>query len=384
MRGVVRHRETEDTAFAVRRGPIDPWLLLLVAMLLLVGEVMVFDTTYFYAFERFNDPYHFVWKHQVALLLGCCGLMAAMRVPSTTYRRLTYPFLLVALIGLIAVFLPGLSHGRVHRWIHLGLFNFQPSEFAKGAVVLYLAHALTKKAGLITHFIRGVAPHLVVIGIVIALIAVEPDLGGAAFVGMTLFVLLFAAGARLRQLAVLTVCAVALLLCGIFAAGYRTDRLAVFLQRVEDPQGKGYQLNQSLLAFGAGGIHGVGLGEGRQKMFYLPEAHTDFAFAVLGEETGLWGTTGVLMLFMLLGLRGLRIAVRHPQRFGRLLACGCTFLLVGQAGLNMAVVLGMLPTKGLPLPFISYGGSALIMALIYVGMLLALSREIRQEPRVYV
>src|SRR5262245_53757685 len=169
----------------------------------------------------------------------------------------------------------------------------------------------------------------------------------------------------------------------IITSSDRSDRLDSFYNRASNKQGKSYQLNQSLLAFGAGGVKGVGLGESRQKMFYLPEAHTDFIFAVVGEETGLWGTAGILSLFALLGVRGLRVATRHPQPFGRLLAFGYTFLLVCQAGLNMAVVLGMLPTKGLPLPFISYGGSSLVMTLMYAGVLLSLSRDLPRENRVY-
>lgn len=372
-----------DSASAVRRGLIDSWLVLAVVMLLLVGEVMVFNTTYFYAFERFGTPYHFVWKHQIAIVLGSLGLVVAASVSSTVYRRLAYPALVLALLGLIVVLLPGVAHGRVQRWIHLGPLNFQPSELAKGAIVLYLARSLAKKAEQVTSFADGLLPHLLVGGVVILLIAVEPDLGGAVFVGMTLFALLFVAGAQVRHLAVVAACGLVLLVCGVLSASYRSDRFESFFRSSENRQGKGYQLNQSLLAFGAGGVNGVGLGESRQKMFYLPEAHTDFVFAVVGEETGLWGTGGLIALFTILGVRGMRVAVRHPHPFGRLLAFGCTFLLVCQAGLNMAVVLGILPTKGIPLPFVSYGGSSLVMALVYTGVLLSLSREIRAERNVY-
>jgi len=371
------------TALLEQRRPIDLWLLLAVALLLLVGEVMVFNTTYFYAFEHFGDPYRFVWKHQIALVLGSVGLIAATSVSSAVYRLLAYPVLALAFLGLLIVLVPGVAQGKVRRWIDLGPLNFQPSELAKGAIVLYLAHFLTKKANRITSFAFGLLPALLIVGTAVALILLEPDLGGAAFIGLTLFIFLFVAGARLHHLALLTAGGLVLLVCAIGTASYRSDRLDSFFNPAAHKQGKGYQLNQSLLAFGAGGIKGVGLGESRQKMFYLPEAHTDFIFAVVGEETGLWGTVSILSLFLLLGVRGLRIAVRHPHLFGRLLAFGYTFLLVSQAGLNMAVVLGMLPTKGLPLPFISYGGSSLVMALVYVGMLLSLSREIPKENRLY-
>jgi cell division protein FtsW len=373
---------SQSTA-VVTRGIIDAWLVLAVVLLVLIGEVMVFNTTYFYASEHFDDPYRFVWKHHVAIALGSCGLVVAMLLSSVTYRRLTYPLLGIALLSLFVVLLPGVSFGQVRRWIHLGPVNFQPSELAKGAVVLYLAHSLAKKAERMNSFVHGLLPHVIIVGVVVLLVALEPDLGGAAFISLTLFALLFVAGARSRHLVVLALCGLILLACGIATARYRSDRLGSFLNPSAHKQGKGYQLNQSLLAFGTGGLNGVGLGESRQKMFYLPEAHTDFIFAVVGEETGLWGVGVTLALFTLLGVRGLRIAVRHPLSFGRLLAFGITFLLVCQAGLNMAVVLGMLPTKGLPLPFISYGGSSLVMALVCTGVLLSLSREIRRENLSY-
>lgn len=378
-----RQMSSSIEASTLQYGPIDSWLLLAVVLLLLIGEVMVFSTSYFYAFERFSDPYRFFWKHQAAMILGALGLVAAMSVPSATYRRFAYPLLVLALLGLIIVFLPGVSHGKIHRWIHAGPINFQPSELAKGAAVLYLASSLAKKTERISDFIHGILPQLLIVGMIVLLIALEPDLGGAVSVSLVLFALLFVAGAQLRHLAALVACGAVLLICGTVTASYRLDRIVSFLHAAEHKQGHSYQLNQSLIAFGAGGANGVGLGESRQKMFYLPEAHTDFIFAVIGEETGLWGTGGILALFALLGVRGLRVALRHPHRFGRLLAFGCTFLLVCQAGLNMAVVLGLLPTKGLPLPFISYGGSSLVMALIYAGVLLSLSRESRRENQAY-
>lgn len=386
--GLQRHRilstaHVTTGAAVVQRGPLDSWLLLAIVLLLLIGEVMVFNTTYFYAFEHFGDPYRFVWKHQLALVLGGLGLGAATVLPSTTYRRFVYPGLALAFCGLLVVFVPGVTQGKVQRWISFGPLNFQPSELAKGAIVLYLAHSLAKKTGRIHGFFSALFPHLFVVGAVVMLVALEPDLGGAVLISLVLFAVLFVSGVRGRHLSVLAVAGLLLLVCGIASATYRVDRLWAFLNPTAHKQGDAYQLNQSLLAFGAGGIRGVGLGEGRQKMFYLPEAHTDFVFAVVGEETGLWGTASIVALFALLTVRGLRIAVRHPHPFGSLLAFGCTFLLVCQAGLNMAVVLGLLPTKGLPLPFISYGGSSLVMTMVYAGVLLSLSREGRRENQVY-
>ena len=375
--------EAEHPAKLIRRGPVDSWLLGVVVLLVLSGEIFVFNTTYFYAFDRFDDPYLFVRKHNLALLIGSLGCGLAIVLPSAVFRRFAYPMLFVAVLGLCVVLVPGVAQGKVQRWLPLGSLNFQPSEFAKGAVVLYLAYALTKKSDRIQSFLDGLLPPLLVVGIVAVLIALEPDLGGAVFVCLLLFALLFVAGARLRHLTLLAGGGLLCLSYGVLSADYRMTRWLAFFNQTEDLQGAGYQLHQSLLAFGAGGIYGVGLGESRQKMFYLPEAHTDFVFAVIGEETGLWGTTGILVLFGLLGARGIWIALHHPTRFGQLLAFGCTFLLVCQAGLNMAVAVGLLPTTGLPLPFVSYGGSAFVMILVYVGILLSLSREVQRRNMVH-
>ncbi len=367
------------TAQPLRRGSVDSWLLGAVLLLILSGELFVLNTTYFYAFDRFDDAYLFIRKHNVALVIGGLGCLVALILPSTVFRILAYPALIAAFVSLGLVLLPSFSHGNVQRWLSFGALNFQPSEFAKGAVVLYLAYALAKKANRIHSFMYGLLPPLLVVGCIGALIALAPDLGGAVFIGLLLVALLFVAGARSRHLVVLVFVGLLCLGYGVLSADYRTDRFLTFLNQSTDLQGKGYQLDQSRLAFGVGGVSGVGLGESRQKMFYLPEAHTDFIFAVIGEETGLWGTTGILLLFGLLGARGLRVASRHPTQFGRLLAFGCTFQIVCQAGINMAVVVGLLPITGLPLPFVSYGGSALVVTLFCTGILLCLSREVRRQ-----
>lgn len=371
------------TAEIIRRGPVDSWLLGAVLLLVVSGEILVFNTTYFYAFDRFDDAYLFVRKHNLALLIGGVCCLVAVGLSSPVYRRLAFPALSVAVVGLGLVLVPGFEHGTVRRWISLGGLNFQPSEFAKWATVVYLAYTLTRKADRLHSFASGVLPPLLVVGGMALLIGLEPDLGGAVYLGLLLVVVLFVAGAHLRHVAGLVSAGLVCVVYGVLSATYRTNRLSAFLNHSTDVQGAGYQLHQSLLAFGAGGLQGVGLGEGRQKLFYLPEAHTDFVFAVVGEEAGLWGTTGIVFLFGLLGARGLRVALCHPTEFGRLLAFGCTFLIVGQAGLNMAVAVGLLPTTGLPLPFVSYGGSALVMALISTGVLLGLSREVPQRNSVH-
>lgn len=370
-------------------GQYDPWILVSVVLLVILSIVMVLNTSYFYSSEHFASPYYLLGKHLVAVGIGTVSMGMAAFFPSSFYYRLVYPALGLALIFLAAVLLLP-SYGKVARWIHLGPVTFQPSELAKWAVVLYLARSLSQGSGLRAQGLRALSSKLLAlgplvpvltVGLAISLVGLEPDFGTAAFISLILLAMLLAAGTRWSHLAGLMLVGAIILVYEILVASYRIDRIDAFLNPWLYRQEKGFQLVQSFLAFGAGGITGVGLGAGQQKMFYLPEARTDFIFAVIGEELGLWGTSLVLFLFLLLGQRGLRIALRHSSPFGRLLAFGLTFLLVWQAGINMAVATGLLPTKGIPLPLVSYGGSAMIMAMTSAGVLLALSREVGQMSR---
>lgn len=360
----------------VARGG-DRWIILTVAMLVTVSIVMVFNTSYFFAGERFGDPLHVFKKHLVSIGLGVLVAFLASRVRSTTYERFAYPALAVVVLMLIAVLVPGVGivRGGARRWIGLGIVNLQPSEIAKVVAVLYLARSMVRKGPRLTTFSLGVLPHFIVIGLLAALVVVEPDFGTAVLLGVTLFAMLFAGGVRWRHLALPVLPIVPLAIYAISSSPYRLRRVMVFLDPWEHPRDAGFQLVQSFLAFGSGGLFGAGLGESKQKMFYLPEAHTDFIFSVIGEELGLIGALVIVGLFALLAIRGLRVALNHPTTFGQLVAFGTTTVLVLQAGINMAVVLGLLPTKGLALPFVSYGGSAMIGAMTAVGVLLALSRE---------
>jgi cell division protein FtsW len=283
----------------------------------------------------------------------------------------------VALLTLVLVLVPGLgvARGGARRWLHLGPLGLQPSEFAKLAAVLYLAASLTRKAGLLGSFRRGVLPHCLVVGLMGGLILLEPDFGTAALAAALLAVMLFAGGVPARLILAPLLMALPVAAYAVLREGYRVRRIFAFLNPELDPLGMNFQLKQSFIAFGSGGLWGRGLGESRQKMFYLPEAHTDFVFSVVGEELGLAGALLVLGLFAAVGVRGFRIALRHPDPFASLLAFGVTASLVLQAVVNVGVVLGCLPTKGLALPFLSYGGSAMIAALVQVGVLVALARE---------
>lgn len=362
---------------AVRGLIADPWLLVAVAGLLALGLVMVFNTSYFWGREHFGDPFHFFRKHVTSIGLGLVACFVTSRIPSATWRRIAYPLLVVSVVGLALVLVPGIGVVRngARRWVQLGPMAFQPTEIAKFAVVLYLAHSITKKGTRMREFGMGVIPHCVVIGLIAALCLLEPDFGTTAIVSGVLVLMLFAGGVRPIHLGLLGGPVVVGLAYEMVHAPYRMNRLIGFLHPEADPHGIGFQLMQSFIAFGSGGIWGVGLGESRQKMFYLPAAHTDFIFSVIGEELGLIGAILVLGLLGLLAARGFRIALRHPDPFGSLLAFGTTLLVVLQGTINVAVVLGCLPTKGLALPFVSYGGSAVLVALAEIGVLLALARE---------
>jgi cell division protein FtsW len=338
---------------------------------------MVFNISYFHGQERFGDALLFFRKHLLSIGLGVASALVASRLPSDVYRRAAYPVLGVVVAMLILVLIPGLgaSHGGARRWLHLGPLTVQPSELAKFALVLYLACSLVKKGERLTSFKYGVVPHCLVVGLVAGLVLLEPDFGTATLaVGLLVF-MLFVGGVPLRLIAVPALAVLPAAGWAVLTHGYRLRRVLAFMNPDRDPLGINFQLKQSFIAFGSGGVWGVGLGESRQKMFYLPEAHTDFIFSVIGEELGLAGALVVLALFGVVAARGLRIAIRHPEPFGRLLAFGVTLSLVLQGIVNMGVVLGCLPTKGLALPFLSYGGSAMIAVLGQTGVLLALARE---------
>jgi cell division protein FtsW len=372
-----RHAPRVARRVSVVSHGADRWIMLTVALLVGLSIVMVFNTSYFFAGERFGDPYYVFRKHLGSIVLGLGVCLTASRLRSATYERLAYPLLAVVAVALVAVLVPGVGivRGGARRWIGLGAINLQPSEFAKIAVVLYLARSIVRKGARIETFSVGILPHVIVVAVFAALVVVEPDFGTAALLAVLLLAMLFAGGVRAHHLVAPLLPALPLAAYAIHSSPYRLRRVMVFLDPWQHPRDAGFQLVQSFIAFGSGGTLGAGLGESKQKMFYLPEAHTDFIFSVIGEELGLVGALLVVALFAALAVRGFRIALRHPTQFGRLVAFGVTVLLVAQAGVNMAVVLGLLPTKGLALPFVSYGGSAMIGALTSVGVLLALSRE---------
>ena len=354
----------------------DISLFAVTVALLGLGLVMVWSASTALAKERHDNAYFFLIRQVIWCAVGLAAMVAAMRLD---YRKLRQPVVVYSVVGattvlLIAVlFAPTLN--ETHRWLRLGALSFQPSELAKLAVVLFLAYHLERKRDRVNEFLPSLFPALLLLGWFAFLVFIQPDLGTAATMVLVGAVMLFLAGVRLRYFAALSLPAMLFLYQAVMGAGYRRDRIEAFLNPNSDPRGSGYQIIQSLIAVGTGGVHGVGLMEGRQKLFYLPYPYSDFIYAVIGEELGLLGAGAVVLAFVFFMWRGLRTAWRAPDPFGTYLAAGLTLAIVLQAFINLSVVLGLLPAKGIPLPFISAGGSSLVLALVAVGLVLNVSQH---------
>ena len=351
---------------------MDPMLLLSTLALVGFGIVMVYSASFPVGTERMGDPYHFLKKQAVAAALGIGLLVFGARMNYRYWQPLALPLLIASIILLVLVFVPGLRQqiGGAYRWLKIYGFSFQPSELAKLALVIYLARSLTKKEGRMERFTVGFLPFVVVLAILFPLVLKQPDFGTGVLFVAVVFLMLFVAGTPFRFLGGALLASVPFLVYLAVKANYRWERIVTFLDPWKDSGGAGFQIIQSFLGFGAGKVFGVGLAEGKQKLFYLPEIHTDFIFAVIGEELGLVGVSVIIALFLVLVIRGFQSCFRAPDRFGTFLALGITVLIAIQTLLNMGVVMGLLPTKGSTLPFISYGGTSLMMNLMAVGILL--------------
>ncbi|MGD2124824.1 MAG: putative lipid II flippase FtsW [Desulfobacteraceae bacterium] len=352
------------------------YLLLIPTLLLLgFGLVAIYSASSFLAEHRMGDSYYFLKRQGVSCLLGLCFMIFAKNIPATVYRKLVYPLLFVslALLGLLLVPGIGVKVGGASRWLRFAGYSFQPSELAKLSLAIYIAYSLAKKGPNIAFFSKGVLPHLIVTGIFMTLITLQPDLGTSIIIGCWFFILLFVGGVKLFHLIGLVLCAMPVLLWLIWRMDYRLKRWQAFLNPWEDPQGLGFQIVNSFLAFGSGGIFGVGLGNSKQKLFYLPEPHTDFILSVVAEELGLVGLATLVMLFGILIMRGIKIALDAPDLYSSYVALGISSFIGLQVLINMGVVMGLLPTKGLTLPLISYGGSSLVISLLSIGILLNIS-----------
>jgi cell division protein FtsW len=353
------------------------WLFGVAVVLLSAGVVMVYSASAIVAADRFHDPYFFLKKQLFWALLGSISMLVAIRVDYRKLERLVLPALIVAGVLLVLVLVPpiGQAINGTRRWIRLGSVSFQPAELAKLALVFYLAAFVARRQEVLGEVRRGLVPPLLVAGAFAGLVFVQPDLGNCLTLIALTFGLLYLAGAPVRHLLWALAPALPLLAIAIYAAPYRLRRMTAFWDPWSDPRGSGFQIIQSWLAFGNGGLTGQGIGGSRQKLFYLPEAHTDFIFAVVGEELGFAGAAVFVTLFAVLIWRGLRIGLRTAEPFGAYLALGITLLIATQTLVNLGVVTGLLPTKGLPLPFVSFGGSALLMTMLSTGVLLNISQH---------
>jgi cell division protein FtsW len=359
-----------------KRVSVDGWMFTVTLILVFIGLVMVFSASAVMAKERFGSAYTFLFRQLAWAVAGLLAMVLAMKLD---YRKLKHPAVVFSLLGattilLISVFFLDRTHGT-HRWFHFGPLSFQPSELAKPAIILFLAWFLEAKTKAIEDWRNTLLPAIAPTMVFLGLIVFQPDLGTAiACAGITACIL-FVAGVRLRYFAVAFGLSLLPLYGLIFRVAYRRDRILAFLNPYSDPQGRGFHMIQSLIAVSTGGVTGLGLMEGKQKLFYLPEPHTDFIFAVTAEELGMVGALAVIILFAIFLWRGTRASLRTQDNFGRFLAVGVTSMIVLQAFINISVVLGLMPTKGIPLPLVSYGGSSLFVTLACVGVLLNITKQ---------
>jgi cell division protein FtsW len=347
----------------------------------LIGLVMVFSASQATGLAEYQDSFYYFKKQILWMVIGFAALILLAKTDHRWLRRLSYPGMGISIILLIAVLIPGIGiiAGGARRWIMIGPFNVQPSEIAKLAMVLFCAVLLSGRQEKIHDPKFLLIPIVPLLCAVSLLVVIQPDLGTTLIIAMTVFIILFAAGARLTHLFNLVAPAALAVAVIINRSPYMLERLLSFIHPEKDPTGSGFQIIQSKIALGSGHIFGVGLGLSKQKFFYLPAAHTDFILAIIGEEFGLIGTMFVLALFMILGFIGIRIALKAPTYYGRILAAGITSLIVLQATINMGAVTGIMPITGVPLPFISFGGTSLLFTLMGVGILLKIAS---QEGRV--
>jgi len=363
----------------------DRVLLVITVLLVCVGIVMVYSSSVAVAELRYHTSSFFLKRHLLRALLGLLAMVVMMRIDYHRWQKLAGLGMLISIVLLVMVLLPKLGLNgsgdpqRVSRQLSLPFVQFQPSEMVKLVVIFYIARQITRRETQLESFKQDLLPTVCVIGLSLALVALEPDLGTTIAIGVLVFILFTAAGVRWRHLLSMGLVAFLAAGCMAISAPYRYNRLLSFINRDWEPGRASYHIRQSLISLGSGGIFGIGLGNSRQKLLFLPEPHTDFVFSILGEELGFIGAVIILTLFFILAGRGLKIARNAPDRFGFLLAIGITASIFLNMAINVAVVTSVCPTTGLPLPFISYGGSSLLFNLIGVGVLLNISRQLVQR-----
>ncbi|SDJ74172.1 stage V sporulation protein E [Sediminibacillus albus] len=354
----------------------DYLLALTIFLLLLIGVVMVYSASAIWGEYKFGDSFFFVKRQLLFAAAGVVAMFFLINVPYITWQKYAKPLLIICFILLLAVLIPGVGmvRGGARSWIGVGAFSIQPSEFMKLGLIIYLSSYLTSNQKYITSFKKGFLPVILLVFVAFGLIMLQPDLGTGVVLVLTCMVMVFVSGAKISHFAGLGILGIAGFLGLIISAPYRINRITAFLNPWEDPLGNGFQIIQSLYAIGPGGLMGLGLGQSLQKFFYLPEPHNDFIFAILAEELGFIGGSFVIVLFVLLLWRGIRVSLAAPDTFGSLLGLGIIGMITIQIMINVSVVTGLIPVTGITLPFLSYGGSSLTLTLCSVGILLNISR----------
>ena len=354
------------------------WLFITVYLLVGFGVVMIYSTTAMMAEQYYKNIAYFLIHQLFYVTLGTIVLFTVASVPVAFWKEHSRVLILLAIALLMVVFVPGLGRtaGGARRWLHLGGFNFQPAEYAKVAVCIYLADYITRKKRLINQGSLTVFfPPMILVGLVCGLLLLQPDLGSCAFVFLIVCILFFWAGLKMRYVLIAAVIFIPIFYMLVVRVPYRLSRVTAYLNPWDDPQGDGFQIIQSMIAYGVGGWHGVGLGQSMQKLFYLPSSHNDFIFSIIAEELGLIGAVGILFFFGVFFILGLQIASRMSQDYEKILTITLVLSIVLQALIHMLVATGLIPTKGLPLPFISYGGTSVVFNLMTVGLIMGLDRQ---------
>jgi len=345
-------------------------------MLLLAGLLTVYTASFAVGYLEYGSTNYFVVRQAAYAIVGMMALVYFMRLDYRQLRYLAVPMMVVALVGLLAVLIPGIGVERngARRWLEFGPLSFQPSEFAKLAIIIYISAWLAGRRENISNFSLGLVPFVMMVSVVGGLVIVEPDMGTAIIIVLTTSTLFFVAGAPLSHLALLMASGVTVSYFMVLVQDYRLDRITSFVSPESDPQGNGFHILQLLIALGSGGVTGLGWGVSRQKFFYVPGAHTDGVFAIIGEELGLIGLLGILALFAFFVFRGLKATFATKDQFGTLLGIGIVSWISYQTLINVGGITRSIPLTGVPLPFLSYGGSALIAVMAAAGVLLSLSR----------
>lgn len=354
------------------RGSIFLTIIILVA----IGIVMIYSSSAIYAYEKMGDSLYFLKRHLIYLVIGIAMMFLTMAINIQTLKRLSKPIMILCVVLLVLVLVPhiGKETAGARRWFKFGPLNFQPSEFAKIAVILYIADLMSRKEKVVKDFFYGYLPPIIALGFVVSLVLLEPDLGTAIAISVIAFLMLYSSGVKASHILVSVLASLPALYMLLFSVPYRRKRIMAFLNPWADKRGTGFQIIQSFIALGSGGLFGVGLGQSRQKLFYLPASHTDFIFSIIGEELGFVGAAAVVILFMIFVWQGMRVVFMAEYMFERLLSLGVVSLITLEAIINIGVSAGALPTKGLPLPFISYGGSGLVFHFIAIGLLLNVAK----------